>query len=96
MLCLLVPTVGSFYPLPIAPIRYFPYYFFAYMLVGICWLVIVSRRNAGVLSAIEIDLEATIDAHDSTGETLLQANSSQPDMQQRTESSAGGAADGAT
>src|SRR6266545_956659 len=43
MLCLLVPTVGSFYPLPVAPIRYFPYYFFAYMLVGACWLAIVSR-----------------------------------------------------
>jgi amino acid transporter len=96
MLCLLVPTVGSFYPLPVAPIRYFPYYFFAYMLVGICWLAIASRRNAGVLSAIEIDLEATIDAHDSTGAPLLQAHSSQPDMQQRTESSAGGAADCAT
>ena len=95
MLCLLVPTVGSFYPLPVAPIRYFPYYFFAYMLVGVCWLAIVSRRNAGVLSAIEIDLEATIDAHDSTDETLLQAHSSQ-DMQQRTESSAEGIADRAT
>ena len=96
MLCLLVPTVGSFYPLPVAPIRYFPYYFFAYMLVGICWLAIVSRRKAGVLSAIEIDLEATVDAHDSTGKTLVQANVSQPDIKQRTEGSAEGIADSAT
>jgi amino acid transporter len=62
--CLLVPTVGSFYPVPPEPIRYFPYYFLAYMLAGIGWLAVVSRRNPGVLAAIEVDLETTVDAHD--------------------------------
>jgi len=64
VLCLLVPTVGSFYPVPSAPVRYFPYYFLVYMLAGVGWLAVVSRRNPGVLTAIEIDLEATVDAHD--------------------------------
>jgi amino acid transporter len=64
LLCLLVPTVGSFYPLPPLPIRYFPYYFLAYMLVGVAWLAVLHRRDRTVLTAIEADLEATVDAHD--------------------------------
>jgi amino acid transporter len=62
--CLLVPTVGSFYPVPAAPVRYFPYYFLAYLLIGAGWLYTVSRRKPGVLSEIETDLEATVDVHD--------------------------------
>ena len=62
--CLLVPTVGSFYPVPSAPVRYFPYYFLGYLLVGAAWLFLVSRRTPGALGEIEADLEATVDAHD--------------------------------
>jgi amino acid transporter len=57
--CLLVPTVGSFYPVPPVPVRYFPYYFLTYMLVGAIWLTVVSKRQPGVLGEIEADLEAT-------------------------------------
>jgi amino acid transporter len=64
LLCLLVPTVGSFYPVPPVPVRYFPYYFLAYMLVGVAWLAILHRRDRTVLTAMEADLEATVDAHD--------------------------------
>ena len=64
LLCLLVPTVGSFYPVPPVPVCYFPYYFLAYMLVGVAWLAILHRRDRTALSAIEADLEATVDAHD--------------------------------
>jgi amino acid transporter len=64
VVCLLVPTVGSFYPVPSAPVRYFPYYFLGYLLVGAVWLFTVSRRHPGVLGEIEADLEATVDAHD--------------------------------
>jgi amino acid transporter len=64
LLCLLVPTIGSFYPLPPVPVRYFPYYFLAYMLVGVAWLAVLHRRDRTVLTAIEADLEATVDAHD--------------------------------
>jgi amino acid transporter len=61
--CLLVPTVGSFYPVPPAPIRFFPYYFLAYLLVGAIWLFTVSRRKPGVLAEIEADLEVTVGIH---------------------------------
>jgi amino acid transporter len=67
LLCLLVPTIGSFYPLPPVPVRYFPYYFLAYLLVGGAWLAILHRRDRTVLTAMEADLEATVDAHDHRG-----------------------------
>ncbi len=55
---LLVPTVGSFYPLPAYPVVLFPYIFLAYMAVGGGWLFIASRRRRGILRVIETDLEA--------------------------------------
>jgi amino acid transporter len=60
---LLVPTVGSFYPVPPYPIRLFPYFFLAYMLVGVGWLGMVSRRNPGVFREIETDLELVAEHH---------------------------------
>jgi amino acid transporter len=64
LLCLLVPTVGSFYPLPPVPVRYFPYYFLVYLLVGGGWLVILNRRDRTLISAIETDLEATVETRE--------------------------------
>jgi amino acid transporter len=57
ILCLLVPTIGSFYPLPPYPVRLFPYIFLGWMLLGVVWLAVVGRRQPGILAAIEIDLE---------------------------------------
>ena len=76
LLCLLVPTIGSFYPLPPVPVRYFPYYFLAYLLVGGVWLAVLHRRDRTVISAMEADLEATVDTHvhptaESTAETSV-------------------------
>jgi hypothetical protein len=34
------------------------------MLVGVAWLAVLHRRDRNVLTAIEADLEATVDAHD--------------------------------
>jgi amino acid transporter len=61
IVCLIVPTVGSFYPLPPYPVRLFPYIFLAWMLVGAAWLYVVNRRRAGTLASIEADLDRTID-----------------------------------
>jgi amino acid transporter len=61
ILCLIVPTVGSFYPLPPYPVRLFPYIFLAWMLLGAGWLYTVNRRQAGILASIEADLDRTID-----------------------------------
>jgi amino acid transporter len=60
--CLLVPTVGSFYPAPPAPINLFPYIFLGYMLVGAGWLAVISRRQPGTLRAIERALEESLEA----------------------------------
>jgi amino acid transporter len=57
VLCLLVPTIGSFYPRPAWPVDLFPYIFLAYMLVGATWLVVAHRRQPGLLTEIEADLE---------------------------------------
>ncbi|MBV8541306.1 MAG: hypothetical protein JO063_04195 [Pseudonocardiales bacterium] len=55
---LLVPTIGSFYPLPAYPVDPFPYIFLGYMAVGGAWLLIASRRRRGILGEIETGLEA--------------------------------------
>jgi amino acid transporter len=57
-ICLLVPTVGSFYPAPPWPVWTFPYIFLGYMAVGGVWLYSRSRLRAGLLREIEADLEA--------------------------------------
>ena len=62
--CLLVPTIGSFYPVPPFPVNIFPYIFAAYMAVGAAWLFILSRRQRGILGDIETDLDRTVAAHD--------------------------------
>jgi amino acid transporter len=57
VLCLLVPTIGSFYPLPPWPVDLFPYIFLTWMAIGGTWLFIVHKRQPGVLPEIEADLE---------------------------------------
>jgi amino acid transporter len=42
---LIVPAVGSVYPLPPAPVMYFPYAFLAYLLAGTVWIMSVYRRR---------------------------------------------------
>ncbi len=61
VLCLLVPTIGCFYPMPAWPVQLFPYIFLTYMLFGGTWLFVVNRRQPGVLADIESDLERAPD-----------------------------------
>jgi amino acid transporter len=61
VLCLLVPTIGSFYPLPPYPVVLFPYIFMAWMVAGASWLFIVNKRQPGILADIEADLDRAID-----------------------------------
>jgi amino acid transporter len=63
-LCLLVPTIGSFYPVPPFPVNIFPYIFVTYMAVGGAWLFILSRRRRGILGEIEDDLDQSLAAHE--------------------------------
>lgn len=62
VLCLLVPTVGSFYPMPAFPVNLFPYIFLTYMLIGGIWLFIASRLRKGILTEIEEDMEKMLQA----------------------------------
>ena len=55
----MVPTIGSFYPMPPWPVKLFPYIYLAWMAVGGTWLFIVNRRRPGILADIETDLERT-------------------------------------
>jgi hypothetical protein len=59
-LFLLVPLIGSFYPVPAWPVDSFPYIFLGYMLLGSGWLFAVSRRNPGIFGEIEMDLESSM------------------------------------
>ena len=63
-LCLLVPTIGSFYPVPPYPTDIFPYIFLGYLALGGAWLFTVSRRRRGMLSDIESGLEQSLQAHE--------------------------------
>jgi len=42
---LMIPTVGSVYPIPDAPVLYFPYLFLAYLASGAAWIFYVRFRN---------------------------------------------------
>jgi amino acid transporter len=55
-LCLLVPTIGSFYPVPAWPVNIFPYIFITYMALGGAWLYVANKRRQGVLGDIAFDL----------------------------------------
>ena len=57
---LMVPLIGSFYPVPPFPVDIFPYIFVAYVLAGSGWLWAVSRRNPGIFAEIEMDLEGSM------------------------------------
>ncbi len=54
---MIVPIVGSFYPLPDPPIRYYPYIFMGYLAIGVLWLFIQYTLHTGVIKKIEEDLE---------------------------------------
>ena len=51
---------GSVYPVPAAPLVYFPYGFAVYMLLGVAWFFVVKSRGPEVLLSIEHDLEGVV------------------------------------
>ena len=57
LVLLVIPAVGSVYPLPPAPVLYFPYLFLAYMFAGIGWILSVRRRRPEALVEIKEDLD---------------------------------------
>ena len=59
-LCLLVPTIGSFYPVPAYPATVFPYLFLGYLALGAGWLHILRRHHRDLLPDIGTALERSL------------------------------------
>jgi amino acid transporter len=59
LILLLVPAVGSVYPVPAAPVNIFPYIFLAYFLVGVAWFTVLRMRSPETVREIERDIEET-------------------------------------
>ena len=57
LLLLMIPAVGSVYPIPAAPVNYFPYAFLVYLAVGIAWIVGFHRFKPAASGMIRQDLD---------------------------------------
>ena len=55
---LTIPAVGSVYPVPPAPVMYFPYLFLAYLAIGVVWILAFQRRKPSATTLIRDDLES--------------------------------------
>ena len=54
-----MPAVGSVYPVPPAPVSYFPYVFLGYFLIGLAWFLTLRKRSPGTVEEIEREIEET-------------------------------------
>ncbi|MBU3154528.1 hypothetical protein LL037_15290 [Clostridium estertheticum] len=56
LIVLLIPIVGSVYPLAAYPYNIFPFIFLAWLVVGGIWFVIQKVRKPGLLSNIKTEV----------------------------------------
>jgi amino acid transporter len=56
-LLLLIPAVGSVYPIPDPPVNYFPYLFLVYLAAGIAWILAFYHRKPAAMAVVQADLE---------------------------------------
>jgi hypothetical protein len=56
LVLLMIPTVGSVYPIPDAPVLYFPYLFLVYLASGAAWIFYVRFRKPSVATTIREEL----------------------------------------
>ena len=52
MVLLMIPAIGSVYPVPPAPVNYFPYIFMGYLTIGIIRVIALKIQAPERLSAI--------------------------------------------
>ncbi|MGI4903239.1 MAG: APC family permease, partial [Janthinobacterium lividum] len=57
LVLLLIPAVGSVYPVPPAPVNYFPYLFLVYLAVGALLILSFHRRAPGARTRIQQELD---------------------------------------
>jgi amino acid transporter len=70
LVLLIIPTVGSVYPVPSAPVNAFPYLYLGYLAIGLAWILVFRRRRPDAVVTIRNDLRADHDrftAETSTG-----------------------------
>jgi amino acid transporter len=77
LLFLVIPIVGSFYPVPDAPVRYFPYAFAVYLAVGVAWLFIQKNGKNDVIGKIEADLEDIGNRYGTSAKSVLHGSDSE-------------------
>jgi amino acid transporter len=61
LVLLAIPAVGSVYPVPPAPVMYFPYLYLAYLAVGILWILAFYKSKPSASASVRQDLQL---AHD--------------------------------
>ena len=54
---LVIPAIGSVYPVPAAPVMYFPYMFLLYLLAGVPWMLLLPYRKPAMPEFIRADLD---------------------------------------
>jgi amino acid transporter len=63
LLLLAIPTVGSVYPVPDAPVNLFPYMFVAYLAVGLIWILAFYRKRPDAAAVVRDDLQSMHDRY---------------------------------
>ncbi|SMC03805.1 Amino acid transporter [Sulfobacillus thermosulfidooxidans DSM 9293] len=58
ILFMMIPLVGSFYPVPSAPYNLFPYFYIGYLLVGAAWFRFIINRNPRSTEQIAADFDS--------------------------------------
>lgn len=57
VLFMLVPVVGSVYPIPASPYNVFPYLFLMYFVVGGGWFLMLRLHSPEIIENMEVELE---------------------------------------
>ena len=66
LVLLAIPAVGSVYPVPPAPVMYFPYLYLAYLAVGVVWILTFYRRQPSASVSVREDLQLVHDRFSAT------------------------------
>ena len=70
---LAIPTVGSVYPVPDAPVNAFPYAFLAYLAIGLIWIAAFHRQRPAAAATILDDLRTSHDRFGPAAQSLTPA-----------------------
>lgn len=72
LVLLAVPTVGSVYPVPDAPVSAFPYVFLVYLALGFGWIAVFHRKRPAAAATILDDLRANHDRFSDVASPIME------------------------